>query len=69
MQEVLAILEQIIQDKRVPRNIRETTSRVKDILLDDSVELSVRVDKAIQLLDEVSLDPNMPPHARTLVWH
>jgi uncharacterized protein (UPF0147 family) len=61
-------LKQIIDDDSVPRNIRRAADDVRKKLFDESVSLAVRAASAISVLDEVSNDPNIPLHARTLVW-
>ncbi len=62
------VLKQIIDDNSVPRNIRRTADEARKKLFDDGVSLAVRAASAISVLDEVSNDPNIPLHARTLVW-
>ncbi|MCD6371363.1 MAG: UPF0147 family protein [Candidatus Aenigmarchaeota archaeon] len=69
LEQAVMLLDQIIEDRTVPRNIRENSQKAKENLLDESLELSVRIDKAIQLLDEVSEDPNIPVYTRTQVWN
>jgi uncharacterized protein (UPF0147 family) len=68
LQQVVEILTQIFEDKTVPKNIRENAQKSKESLSDEKEELNVRVDQAVQLLDEVSEDPNMPIYTRTQIW-
>ena len=51
-EEVSAILKHIMENPSVPRNIRRAA------------------DESFQTLklDEISNDPNIPVHARTLIW-
>jgi uncharacterized protein len=66
MNEAIEILEEILEDRAVPRNIRlkvgETISKVKE---NNATTLS----EAIYLLDDISNDTNLPDHTRTDVWH
>lgn len=66
MEESIEIMEEIINDRAVPRNIRlkveEAISKVKK---NNSTTLS----EAIYLLDDISNDVNMPEHTRTDIWH
>jgi len=62
------VLKQIIDDDSVPRNIRRAADEARKKLFDEGVSLAVRAASAISVLDEVSNDPNIPLHARTLVW-
>lgn len=62
------VLKQITDDDSVPRNIRRAADGTRKKLFDDSVSLAVRAASATSVLDEVSNDPNIPLHTRTLVW-
>ncbi|MCD6576065.1 MAG: UPF0147 family protein [Nanoarchaeota archaeon] len=67
LEQAKTLLMQISEDRTVPRNIRESAKSAKEIL-DSQEELTVKVDRAIQILDEVSDDPNMPTYTRTQIW-
>lgn len=67
--QIIELLRQIAEDRTVPKNIRENAQKALDSLNDESNEVSVRVDKAVQLLDESSDDPNIPVYTRTQVWN
>jgi uncharacterized protein len=66
MEEVIEIMDEIINDRTVPKNIRfkieEAISKVKQ---NNTTTLS----EAIYLLDDISNDINMPEHTRTDIWH
>ena len=66
--EVSEILEYIMENNSVPRNIREAAQKSNDLLKDETQDLSVRVSTVLTKLDEISNDPNIPVHARTLIW-
>jgi len=63
------VLERIMSDDAVPRNIRRSAENAKGILQDGSVNEAVRAASAISILDEISNDPNSPLHTRTLIWN
>ncbi len=63
------ILHHIMEDTSVPRNIRRAAEESKDILAKDGEEPTVRASTVISILDEISNDPNIPIHARTLIWN
>jgi hypothetical protein len=65
---VLDVLDRIIQDDTVPRNIRRVAGEIKDSLLHGEDSLAVRAASAISILEEISADPNIPMHVRTLIW-
>lgn len=66
--EVSEILEYIMENNSVPRNIREAAQDSNTLLKDEEQDLSVRVSTVLTKLDEISNDPNIPVHARTLIW-
>ena len=68
LDEVCEILEYIKDNNTVPRNIREAASQSSDLLKDESQDQSVRISTVLGKLDEISNDPNIPVHARTLIW-
>ncbi|WP_461863577.1 UPF0147 family protein [Thermococcus sp.] len=65
---VQVLKEQVVQDTVVPRNIRRAAEQAIETLLDKSKEPAVRAADAIVLLEEISEDPNMPMHTRTIIW-
>ena len=62
------ILQHIMEDTSVPRNIRRAAEESRDLLGADDDEPSIRASTVISILDEISNDPNIPIHARTLIW-
>ncbi len=66
---ILEALDRIIQDDTVPRNIRKAASEIKESLLHGKDSLAVRAATAISILEELSSDPNLPMHVRTLIWN
>ncbi|AGK61832.1 Uncharacterized protein conserved in archaea [Archaeoglobus sulfaticallidus PM70-1] len=68
-QEVLDVLDRIIFDDSVPRNIRKLANEIKEDLIHGEESLAVRASSAISQLEEVASDPNLPMHVRTLIWN
>ena len=66
--ELSEILEYIMENNTVPRNIREAAQESNNLLKDESQDQSVKVSTVLTKLDEISNDPNIPVHARTLIW-
>jgi hypothetical protein len=66
--EIVVLLEQIMNDRTVPKNIRKAAEDSKAILQGtDSAE--VKISTAISILDEITNDPNMPMYTRTQIWN
>ena len=62
------ILEKILQDGSVPRNIKANCQKVMDRLKNQEEKQHIRIGAAISMLDDISQDQNLPFHIRTLVW-
>jgi len=66
--EVSEILKHITENTSVPRNIRRAADESNTILNNEEEDETVRASAVILILDEISNDPNIPIHARTLIW-
>ena len=66
----LRILKDISEDTSVPRNIRRSASDALTMLgnVEQEPSRAIRANVATSILEETSLDPNCPVHARTLIW-
>lgn len=64
------ILKDISEDTSVPRNIRRSASDALTMLgnVEQEPSRAIRANVATSILEETSLDPNCPVHARTLIW-
>ncbi len=63
------ILDRILQDEMVPKNIKRAADEVRQNLLSGDESLAVRAATSISILEDVVNDPNIPMHARTLIWN
>ncbi|MHB8634167.1 MAG: UPF0147 family protein [Thermoplasmatota archaeon] len=69
IQKINSGLDQLVEDTSVPRNIRKAAEQIKSILTGGNEPLDVRKAQAINTLDDMANDPNIPLHGRTLVWN
>jgi uncharacterized protein len=69
LKQVTEVIDQLIEDTSVPRNIRRGADNAKKTLLDPKQKLDVRVASAVSILDDLANDPNIPLHGRTLIWN
>ncbi len=69
IKQCVEVLERIMSDDTVPRNIRRSAESVKSTLLNEQDSEAIRASSAISVLDEISNDPNIPLHTRTLIWN
>jgi uncharacterized protein len=66
---IIASISELQDDSTVPKNVKEKVHEILEALRDDKMEKSMKVDKALQLLDEVSEDSNLQSYTRTQVWN
>lgn len=67
IQEISSMLNDLVNDTSIPKNIRRALSEAKS-RLDGNEEKSVKISAAIYLIESITEDINMPPHARTQIW-
>ncbi|MDI9645403.1 MAG: UPF0147 family protein [Archaeoglobales archaeon] len=65
---VMEILNRIISDETVPRSVRKVASEIKEKLI-KSDKLAIEAATAITVLEDISADPNLPMHVRTMIWN
>jgi uncharacterized protein (UPF0147 family) len=68
LKQCVEVLDRIINDDSVPRNIRRNADSMKSILSNEKETPSVRASMVISKLDDIGNDPNVPIHTRTLIW-
>ena len=67
--EVNKLLDEINEDRTVPRNVRNMVTEAKKHLNNEKEDMAVRVNAIVSILDEVSNDPNIPTYTRTQIWN
>lgn len=65
---VLEVLTEVAEDSIVPKNVKNKISKVISILKEDT-EMSLKISKALQELEEISDDSNLQPFTRTQIWN
>ena len=66
--ETIEQLQELEEDTNIPKNIKIKIKRISDILKED-VEISIKINKALNELDEISSDPNLESYTRTQIWN
>lgn len=66
--ESVKMLDELIADFSIPRNIRKNIQTIRNKLATDKSPVDVRAASSVIALDEIVNDPNMPSHARTAVY-
>lgn len=68
LQNAIAVLETVSIDTAVPKNVRKNAQNIINRLNSEAQPFQVRLNSTMQLLDEMSNDPNIPLHTRTQLW-
>lgn len=70
MNQISEILNELSEDTSVPRNIRRGAQEASSQwLMNRSKPIDVRIFSAIKILDDLADDPNIPMHARTMIYN
>lgn len=65
---VIISLSELQEDATVPRNVRSQMQGIISSLRADT-ELSIKINRALNDLDEISSDVNLQSYARTQIWN
>ncbi len=66
--EINELLQALAQDAALSKNIRDILETINDELRNDK-DVSVKIDAALQKIEDLSLDPNISPYVRTQIWN
>jgi len=66
---VIRQMEDLADEDSVPSNVAEMIREAAEELNKQDKDLSVRVNTASSILDQVSNDPNIRQHTRTEIWN
>ena len=65
---VVSSLSEVKEDATVPRNVRTKIEYVVNTLKEDT-ELPIKVNKALNELDQIANDVNLQSYTRTQIWN
>lgn len=68
LQQVIDALNEMLSDSTVPKNVKNRIGSTITILKEDS-EMSIRINKALNQLDELTDDTNIESYTRTQLWN
>ena len=68
-EQIIGSLDQILEDRTVPRNIRTKIEECVETLQDEKETTDIKISTCISNLDEISNDPNIPMYTRTQIWN
>lgn len=65
---VVEMLDDLIGDQSIPRNLRKVINETKEKLLNKKEGLDLRIASAIFALEDLVNDPSLPIHARSSIF-
>ncbi|MCP3682912.1 MAG: hypothetical protein GY861_09500 [bacterium] len=69
VENVMEALKELEEDSTVPRNIKDKIKNTIESMENKELDVSMRIDKALQKLDEISDDTNLQSYTRTQIWN
>ena len=69
VESVIETISELKDDATVPKNVKEKVHEIIETLKNEKAEVSMRIDKAMQILDEISEDSNLQSYTRTQLWN
>ena len=69
MEELIEELLIILEDDSIHKNVKLKIESALAALKEEKVEQSIRANKALQQLDDLSDDPNIPSYIRPQLWN
>jgi uncharacterized protein (UPF0147 family) len=66
--EVVVEFERMCNDEGIPQNIKVKMESIVSMLSDKETTAEFKTNKALQELDEISEENNVPEHLRTQIW-
>ena len=63
------MMNNIAEKDTIPSNVSNLLEEAAEELNDEDKDLSVRVNAASSILDQISNDPNIKQHTRTEIWN
>jgi len=65
---IINLLAEVQNDSSVPKNVKSKISVIISTL-EDKGDLSIKINKVLNELDDISADINLQQYTRTLVWN
>lgn len=67
IKQVADAMDMLAEDSSIPRNIRKGAQEAKNRLLNQKEALDVRASSAMNILADLTNDPNIPMHANVQI--
>ena len=68
IEDVIGILNELREDITVPKNVRIKIEKIINSLKESAKPL-IKINEALNDLDEIAADVNLQPYTRTQIWN
>lgn len=68
LEPILGMLNEICEDSTTPKNVKEKMNQISNLLKED-VDVSIKIHKALNELDDIVNDSNIQQFTRTQIWN
>ena len=65
---IIEVLDELCEDSTIPKNIKIKFQEI-NFQLNDKCDISIKINKALHELDEITNDTNMQSYVRTQIWN
>ena len=68
VEQIIDLIEELKIDSTIPKNLIIKLNNINNILEGEG-DTSIKVDKVIHILDDLTNDANLPSYTRTQLWN
>ena len=68
VKQILDVMQEVVDDPVVPKNVKIKINSAMQVLKQDD-EISIKINKALDELDEIGDDNNLEPYTRSQIWN
>ena len=68
MKEIIETMSELLKDSTVPKNTKAKIESIINILKEET-DVSIKVNKALHMLEGISEDTNLQSFTRTQIWN
>ncbi len=68
MENAIEKVNELKEDSMTPKGLKERLDEIIDILKKDE-EDTIKINKALDVLDDISTENNIQPYVRTQIWN
>lgn len=69
MEELIALLSEILEEDSIPKNVKSKIENAVNALCEEGKENCFKANKALQELEDIADDPNIPSYIRPQIWN